>query len=413
MSYEFLIAKRYLQAKRRTGFISLITYLSIGGVFLGTAALIIALSMANGFENEVLSRIVGTFAHLKIQQYHNQPVTNYELLRKKIRKTPGVVASAPFITEKVGISSKQIQDGVLVMGINLKEEIKVTDIDKNLKTGKLSFDSVSSNNGNRYPAIVMGFGLADKLRLDIGDEVTLMSLQAGDEWVPGMLPRMAKFVLAGITECGMYEYDANICYVDLKQAQKLFDMDGAVTGIHIKVDNVFNADIIGQNIQDKLGYPYYSLDWKAQNRSLFSWMRIEKIVIFSVILLIVIIAAFNIVSSLIMIVMEKTKEIGILLSMGAKQKSIRRIFMLQGIFIGLTGTILGGIFGLSVCYIQHKYNIIPLPGDIYFINSVPIQTRFWDTVAVFASTNLLCFLATLYPSARAARLIPVKALRIG
>jgi lipoprotein-releasing system permease protein len=190
-------------------------------------------------------------------------------------------------------------------------------------------------------------------------------------------------------------------------------MGATVTGIHVRVDDIYRSNEIGDSIQDMLGYPYYSLDWKAQNQTLFSWMRMEKIIVFLVILLIVLVAAFNIISSLIMVVMEKTKEIGILISMGAQRKSIRRIFIIKGIIIGLVGTLVGGTLGLLLCYIQQRYNLLPLPGEIYFISSVPIQTKFWDTVLILFSANLLCFIATIYPANKAAKLVPVDALRIG
>ncbi len=413
MSYELLIALRYLRSRRRTGFISLITYISVGGVFLGTAALIIALSITNGFGNEVLSRIVGTFAHLKIQRYHAESFEPTDSLTSIIESNPQVEASSPFIVNKVGVSSKHVQDGVLLMGIDIQKENRVSDIVRNLKYGKLNFDSVSSTAGNRYPGMVMGTLLADKLRLDLGDEITVMSLQAGEEWYPGMAPRMSRFVLTGLVECGMYEYDDNICYASIPAAQRLFGMGRMVTGVRVKVKDVFKADVVGQKIQENLGYPYYGLDWKAQNRTLFSWMKLEKAVIFMVILLIVLVAAFNVISSLTMVVLEKTKEIGILISMGARRASIRRIFLIEGVIIGAAGSIMGGIFGLLFCFLQYHYRFVPIPGEVFFINFLPIQVKWIDTASVLVATNLLCFLATLYPATKAAKLLPVEALRVG
>ncbi len=408
-----MIALRYLRSRSRTGFISLITYISIGGVFLGTAALIIALSITNGFGNEVLTRIVGTFAHLKIQRYHSEAFAPADSLVAAIEANPQVVATSPFIVNKVGISSKQAQDGVLLMGIDAKKENLVSDIVRNVKYGKLNFDTVTSNADHRYPGMVMGTLLADKLRLDLGDEITVMSLQAGEEWYPGYVPRMSRFVLTGLVECGMYEYDDNICYASISSAQRLFGLGNTVTGIRVKVKDVFKADIVGDEIQNELGYPYYGLDWKAQNRTLFSWMKLEKAVIFMVILLIVLVAAFNIISSLTMVVLEKTKEIGILISMGSRRTSIRKVFLYEGMIIGAAGSILGGLFGLLFCYLQYTYRFVPIPGEVFFIDFLPIQIKWMDTAAVLAATNLVCFLATLYPATKAAKLLPVEALRVG
>lgn len=413
MSYELLIALRYLRSRSRTGFISLITYISVGGVLLGTAALIIALSITNGFGNEVLTRIVGTFAHLKIQRYHSEAFEPNDTLISKIEQNPQVIATSPFIVNKVGVSSRQAQDGVLLMGIDAQKESQVSDIVSNVKYGKLSFDSVTSNAGRRYPGMVMGTLLADKLRLDLGDEITVMSLQAGEEWSPGMVPRMSRFVLTGLVECGMYEYDDNICYASIPAAQRLFGMGSRVTGIRVKVKDVFQADAIGEEIQNSLGYPYYGLDWKAQNRTLFSWMKLEKAVIFMVILLIVLVAAFNIISSLTMVVLEKTKEIGILISMGARRSSIRKVFLYEGVIIGAAGSFLGGILGLLFCFLQYHYRIVPIPGEVFFIDFLPIQIKWMDTAAVLVATNLVCFLATLYPATKAAKLLPVESLRVG
>ena len=407
---EWFIAFRYLRGKRKMGFISLITYISTGGVFLGTFVLIIALSVANGFEKEVRDRIVGTLAHAKILQYHGRPIYDYDSLRQKIVKVPGVLGAAPYIMGKVGVECNQTQEGAMLMGIDPALDTTVTDLHKAIKCGTFSLDSAVSNRKRTLPGILLGMGMADKFGVRQGSEVVLMSLVPVEGEVDPV-PKMMRFVVRGIFETGMYEYDLNLVYVSLQAAQSLFNIRG-IEGIEIKTVDMFRANQISQNVKDSLGgYPYKAEDWQSQNRSLFQWMKLEKLIIFIVISLIIVVAAFNIISSLIMMILEKRREIGILMSMGSSSGTIMKIFMLNGIVIGLFGSTLGALLGILICYIQFHWQLIPLPGDIYFINKLPVLLKMSDIIAVYVTTNLICIGAATYPAWQASKMLPAESIR--
>jgi lipoprotein-releasing system permease protein len=409
---ELFVALRYLRGKRRMGFISLITYISAAGVFLGSLVLVVALSFANGFESEVRDRIVGTTAHAKILQYYSRPILNYDSLRTRILRCPGVVAATPYIMEKGGIEYDQVKEGVMIMGAEAATETTVTDIGRKITFGSFALDSAKSNRGRRLPGIVIGIGMADKMGVRPGAEVIVGGLTA--EAAGGEITSipMARYVIRGIFETGMYEYDLNLVYLSIASCQSLFSFKG-VEGLAIKTVDLNKADAIARAVKDSLGgYPYRSVDWKTQNKTLFDWMRLERLVIFIVISLIIVVAAFNIISSLIMMIMEKRREIGILMSMGASRGSILRIFMFNGVVIGVLGSTLGVALGVLLCFLQYHYRFIPLPGDIYFIDSMPVLIRWTDVAAIYAAANILCFAATIYPAWSASRILPAQSIRI-
>jgi lipoprotein-releasing system permease protein len=409
---ELFVALRYLRGKRRMGFISFITYISATGVLLGSFVLVVAMAVANGFESEVRDRIVGTTAHAKILQYYSRPIIRYDSLRSKVLTCPGVLAATPYIMEKGGIEYDQVKEGVMIMGANAATETTVTDIGRKIIFGSFALDSAVSNRDRRLPGIVLGIGMADKMGVRPGAEVVvggLTSEAAGGEITS--IP-MARYVIRGVFETGMYEYDLNLVYLSIGSCQSLFSLKG-VEGIAIKTRDLYGADAIARAVKDSLGgYPYRSVDWKTQNKSLFDWMRLERIVIFIVISMIILVAAFNIISSLIMMIMEKRREIGILMGMGASSGSIMRIFMFNGIVIGVLGSTIGVALGVLLCFLQYHYRFIPLPGDIYFINTVPVLIRWTDVAAIYIVANILCFTATLYPAWSASRILPAESIRI-
>ena len=407
---ELFIAVRYLRGKRKIGFISWITYITAMGVCLGSFVLVIALAVANGFEKEVRDRIVGTIAHARLMQYHSQSIENPDSLRKIIRTHPEVVASSPYITGKAGIECDQVQEAVMFTGIDDSLDAVVTDLHDMVKWGRFSLDSTESERGRKFPGILIGKGLADKMGVLEGAEVVLMSLApAGDGIDP--VPKMARFTVSGVFESGMYEFDLSLVYISIESAQFLLNMNG-VEGLEIRTTDLFKADRIAEEVRMMIGgYPYRAIDWKMQNRSLFQWMKLERMIIFLVISLIMVVAAFNIISSLIMMILEKRREIGILMSMGASSSAIMRIFMANGIVIGFIGSTVGVGLAVALCFAQYHWRFIPIPGDLYFINKLPVIIRAVDVFSVYIVANLICWLVTLYPAWKAASLLPAESIR--
>lgn len=404
-SLETFISFRYLRGKRRIG-----TYITAIGICLGSFVLIIALSIANGFEKEVRDRIVGTLAHAKILQYHSTPVLRYDSLRTEILKHPDVLGAAPYISGKGGIEHKQVQEGVMFMGVDHRLEPSVTDIGKSVKWGTFNLDSMESERGRKLPGICIGLGLADKMGIRDGAEVVLMSL-ALDEGQVDPVPRMNRFIVTGVFETGMYEYDLNLVYISISSAQQLLNMEG-VEGIQVKTVDLFRADRIISDVRDYLGgYPYRAMDWQSQNKSLFQWMKLERLIIFIVISMIMFVAALNIISSLVTTVFEKRREIGILMSMGATSLSILKIFMLYGIVVGFVGSTVGTSLGVLLCYIQYRWQLIPLPGDIYFINKLPVMISAFDVFLVYFAANLIAWLTTVFPALKASKMLPAESIR--
>ncbi len=407
-SFEFFIAKRYFKAKRRTGFISIITYVSIAGVMIGVTALILVLSVMNGFEQEVRSRLLGADAHLRVRKFYLEPITRTDSLMNLIKHTKHVVGASPVIVDKGMISGKQRQYATIVKGIDPKFATDVTDIKNKIILGDLDFSPMLIH-GKMLPGIVLGRYLADALyATHIGDVVTLWTMpKQGGIFTQ---PRVKQFYVAGLVEIGYYEYDKTLSYISLKDARDLFGIKG-VTWIEVKLDNYELAGKVAAQLEDELGYPYTTETWFQLNRSLYSWMEIEKWGAFVILSLIIMVAAFNIISSLIMVVMEKTREIGILKSMGASSSSIMKIFLYEGLLVGVIGTVLGCIIGYGVGFLQLHFHIISLPPDVYLINSLPIVMEWKDFAAISSISILLSLLASFYPSYRASKLMPVEAIR--
>ncbi len=407
---EWFIAQRYLLEKRKYGSNTVVALFSTVGVFLGSLVLIIALSIANGFEKEVRDRIVGTLAHAEILQFHCEPFEGYDSLRQEILKHPKVVSAAPYIMGKVAVEHNQVQEAAMVKGIDQSLEPEVTEIAEAIKIGTFSLDSIVSKRNRKLPGILIGMGMANKMGVRVGAEVVLITLVPVEGEIDPV-PKMMRFAITGIFETGMWEYDLNLVYISLYSAQRFFKTDG-VEGIQIKTTDLFKAGEIADEIKDSLGgYPFRSENWHSKNKSLFKWMKLEKLIIFIVISLIMVVASFNIISSLIRIIVEKRREIGILMSMGASSGKIMMVFMLYGTMIGLIGSTLGTGLGVILSYAQHKWQLITLPGDIYFITKLPVLLRMTDTVAVYMVANVICMLAAIYPAWRASKTPPAESLR--
>ncbi len=409
---EFLIAWRYLGAQRKSLFVSLIGIFSMLGVSIGVFALIVALSAVNGFEKEVTAQMIGKDAHFEMYAYRSEPVLNYDSLAGVVMAQDSeVVASAPFVIYKVGISSKKVNDGIVIYGIDAERSAKVVNLSENIVSGNYSLDSLPDAMGERRPTVILGVSLANRLRVLVGDKIIIQTFQSTDAVSSGG-PKILACVVAGIFETGMYEYDGNIAYIGIPEAQKLLGLRiNEVSGIQFRVKDQWKANESAERAGDVIGYPYYFIDWKTKNITLLKWMNYEKFIVAAIICLIILVAAFNIISSLIMVVTDKTKEIGILRSMGLSRRGVMRVFMLMGSFIGVGGTILGGTVGLILCALQQTYHFIKLPGDVYVLPYFPVLIDPLDVIIVFVLGILLCTLSTLLPAWKASTLDPVGAIR--
>ncbi|MDM7926280.1 MAG: ABC transporter permease [bacterium] len=407
--YEWFVARRYLSARRRTGFITLIAWISILGVTIGVAALIIVLSVMNGFESEVRSRIIGFDTHIRVRSYHDDGISNPAAVMEQIRGIPHVIGLSPYILEKGMIQAGDRNDGCLIRGADPETLDQVSDLSRNMAYGRLDLGPVSRGDGRTLPGIVLGRYLADRLLAEPGDVVTVFSPSGIRSML--QMPPVKQFIVTGYFETGMYEYDNTYVYISNAAAQELFRMGGRVSGIEVRLDDLYKADAVVDTIEKRLGFPYYPMTWFEMRKNLFSWMQLEKIAMFIILSLIIMVAAFNIISTIIMVVMEKTKEIGILKSIGATSGGVMRLFLCLGVGVGIVGTALGLAVGYGLCWAQQTYKFISLPGDVYFISVMPVRMQATDFLYIGLASVLICLVASIYPAKKAADLVPVEAIR--
>lgn len=406
LPYQFFIALRYFKSKKRHRGISINTLISIAGVALGVAALITVLSVMGGFHEDLQKKILGVNAHIVVLNYGGK-IKDQKILIEKINNIQGVRHSSPFIYGQVMLSFGDRAQGIIVRGIEPHLERGTTEILKYLKEG--SINNLKGDNAE-IPGIIVGRELSRNLGLFIGDEVKMIS-PTGDIGPLGMLPAMKRFKVVGIFEIGMYEYDLNLALINIRDAQDFFKLHDEITGFEVKVDDVYNSEKIAEKIEAALGIPYYARDWMEMNRNLFSALKLEKLVMFIILILIVLVASFNIISNLIMIVVEKAREIAIIRAMGATSRGVMSIFMIHGLIIGITGTVLGLAGGYAICQLLKTYKFINLPPDIYYLSYLPVRMSLFDFIVVPVTAIVISFLATIYPSWQAARLNPVEPLR--
>jgi len=406
VSYEFFIGLRYLKARRRHRSFSLNTIVSISGVTLGVGALIATLGIMTGFTDDIRNKILGTNAHIIVVDRTGQPMTDYPVILDKVRATPHVVAATPFLYTQVLLSHDRQSQGVVLRGVDPATAGRVTDLDKTLLGGSLADLATRGKNGE--PGIILGKELAGRLGAFLGSSVTAIS-PTGDIGPMGIVPKLKKFTVVGIFDSGMYEYDSSLAYIPLGEAQKLLDYGDAVNGIEVKVDDIFRSGQIARDITARLDFPYGARDWKEMNKSLFSALQLEKIMMFIILVLIILVASFNIVSTLTMIVVEKGREIAILKAMGATPAKIMRIFMVEGLVIGLAGVALGIPLGYGASWLIQEF--YTLPGDVYYISRIPVKLLWTDVASVSIAALAISLFATIYPSWRASKLEPVEALR--
>jgi lipoprotein-releasing system permease protein len=414
MKYEWFIGLRYLKARRQETFISLITVISILGVMIGVMTLNIVMAVMTGFEETLRDRLLGINAHIALVKSGDQ-LRDYEKLVEMVRREPGVVAASPAIYGQVMITAGPRVSGVLVRGVDPDRVNAVIDIQKyviegslqNLKqpqTLRIEDRTVS------LPGVILGARLANQLGVFPGTPVQVVS-PLGSPTAIGVIPKVRRFMVVGIFKTDMSEIDSTLVFMNLYDAQKFFELGDAVTNIETRVKDVYQARQIADEIQRQLGFPYFAEDWSRLWPNLFSALRLEKTVYFLVLLLMVLVGAFNIVSTLIMVVMEKRKDIAILQSMGATRESIRKIFLFKGCVIGIVGTVLGVVLGLAVCFLIQKYRFIELPKDVFLISTVPVRIYLSNYLLVAFSSLLVCLLASIYPARQAAKLDPVEIIR--
>jgi lipoprotein-releasing system permease protein len=413
MSLEWYIARRYLSSSRGPRFLSLITLIAIGGVFVGVMALIVVTAVMSGLQRDLRDKILGTNPHLWVMTYgDNLRLEDWGDLTERVRGIEGVVAAAPFVDSQVGLVNQAgYSGGAVLRGVdpNVPGE-PITEIVAKLRAEEVSLGPTQSG----YPPLLLGDALADKFGLFPGDLVTLMSIQDATINPSTGLPNPVRrrFEVAGRFRTGMYEYDNTFLYTTLEAAQEVSGLGDAVSGLEVRVADAMRSDEMGQTIAKELGgYPYRTEDWKTQNSSLFDALKLEKMAMGVILLLIVVVAAFNIISTLVMVVTDKTREIGILKSMGLRSSQVQRIFMVQGVVIGTMGSLLGAAMGLLLTWLLDRYEFIKIPGDVYFIDRLPVAFDWVDISVILILSMLISFLATIYPARQAARLYPLDAIR--
>jgi len=425
MSYELFVSIRHLSAKKSQKFISLNTWISIAGVGLGVMALIVVIAVMSGFSKDLRDKILGTNSHIVVSNMNQSMVENYNDILKKIRSMKGVTAAAPFIMNQVMLINGDRVSGVVARGIDPDSEGVVSDLGKNMISGKVFDLKVKPNHfkkknrqGKKRAGIILGKELSRRMGVGVGDIVSMVSPVSRVTPV-GLIPRMKLFKVVGVFESGMYEYDANLSFILLKSAQKFFSMKNGISGIEIRVADIEQAGDIASIIQKELGFPYLVRDWMRMNRNLFSALKLEKVVMFIILILIIFVAAFNIVSTLFMLVMEKAKEIAILKSMGASCTSIIKIYSYQGLVIGLVGTLLGCAAGFVIVpnlneivgFIEVVFGIEAFPSDVYYLDSLPSKIQYMDSLLIIIFSVVICLAASLYPAWRASKIDLVDGLR--
>ena len=422
LPYEILVGLRYLRAKRRQRTISLNTFISITGITLGVAALIGTLGIMTGFKEDLQAKILGTTAHVIVQERGTTELKGYAELVDQIEAIPDIVAAAPFIFKQVLLTSKTGVQGVLLRGIDPTKEAHVTDLEANMKFGDVAGlttpprsliipdshqETPKPSPPPNRPGIILGKELALRLGVFLGDSVNVVSAVGPITFT--MTPKIRPFTVVGVFESGMFEYDSTLSYISLDQAQQFFNLGKAVTGIQVKVQDVFLAQNVAHRLEATLGPIFMARDWMQLNRNLFSALKLEKTMMFLLLVLITLVASFNIVGTLTMIVNEKQREIAILKAMGATPGAIMRIFMLNGLVIGLVGTSIGVPLGYTFLWLIQNY--FTFDASVYYISRIPVHILPLDVMLVATLAILISFAATFYPSWQAAKLDPVSALR--
>lgn len=418
MRFELFVAARYLRAKRRQAVVGIITLISVIGVAAGVASLIVALAINNGFRQDLQDRLLGSSSHVNLMGTLSEGISDWQPLLDRLQKKPHVLGAAPAIYEQVLVSRGSRASGVVLKGVIPEYENKVSELLKTVKSG--SVEKLSSPPSTcppddstcrpEPPPIILGKDVATNLGATVGSIVLVTSPQG--ELTPfGIVPKFVRCKVAGIFDSGFYDYDNTWAFLRLADAQWLFGLGDVISVIEFKIDDIYKAPQVGDELEQAAGKGFTVTNWMEQNKALFHALRLEKLVTFITIGLIVFVAALNILISLIMMVMEKTKDIAVLMSMGARRRQVRRIFIMQGLLVGLVGTIAGLMLGYGIALTGARYHLISLSPEVYSIDYVPFAPRAWDGIMVAVMAIFVSFVATLYPSWSAARVLPAEALR--
>lgn len=404
MRFELFIAKRYLTARRKQAFISVITFISILGIAIGVMALVIAIALITGFQGDVQDKILGATSHLMVSDLSGDGLKDYHRLAAEIRGAKGVVSVSPVVFNTVLVTGSMRSSGALIKGIDFALEKEHADWLKKLDMGEIPKD------GDSREGILLGREMAMTIGAGVGDVITVLT--SSSRLSPlGLFPKTKRFRVTGIFNTGLYEFDSSTALIALASAQRLLGFEDAVSYLQVRVENIFEAGRIAEIIKDKLPPSAYTTTWMELNKSLFSALKLEKNIMFLTITLIVFVAALNIIATLILMVMEKTRDIGILIAMGATSGNIKRIFFYQGALIGVIGTTLGAFLGLAWCGLANAFKLIKIPVDIYQISYVPFHLKWLDLALIVGVTLAISFLSTLFPAHRASKVDPVMALK--
>ena len=407
MSFESFVTRRYLKVKHQRKLVSLITILATLGVAVGVMVLVVVIAVMTGFQSELKKRILGIEAHMLVMRYSGW-IENHQQVSDQIESVQGVKNATPFVFGQGMLRTAGGVSGLVLRGIDPAK----TTIQVNTREGK-SFSQMLGSNGDSHEiGIVLGSVLAEKLKLSIGDGAMLMVV-GGRQTNTRQLPRMHRLKVVGLFETGMHQYDGSIGYVHLQQLQRMVGVGDLVTGFEVRVADPDNIELITENIISTLGYQYWANHWKQMHRNLFSMLSLQKLMMYVILTLIIVVAAFNVASALIMMVKEKTKDIAIMKTMGASHGSLQKIFLSKGLVIGSVGVSIGVLGGLGVCFILAHYPFIELPGDVYFMTTLPVELNLYDIGTIVVGTMLICAIASLYPAKQAAKLQPVDAIRFG
>jgi len=411
MRYELLIGLRYLKAKRKQTFISIISVISVGGVALGVAALIVVISVMAGFKEDLQKKILGAYSHLIVEYDRESPVVGelpaHPELTALVEGIPGAVAASPYVSGQIMLTGDFGVSGAVIRGIDVETAHEVLNLSEYIDPE--DFNRLPGE-GEELPGIIVGEELARNMGIIEGDEVLMLSPEGAVSPL-GLVPRTMRFRVVKRFNSGLYEFDATSAFIALERAQEFFNMGDAVTGVEVKVEDIYRVDRVTDVLEEELPEGFVVKDWQEMNQNLFAALKLEKLAMFIILVMIVFVAAFNIVSTLIMMVMEKHRDIAVLKSMGATDRSIMKIFMYEGCIIGLFGTLLGMISGLCICGALKRFEIIKLDPSVFYMTTLPVKLVISDILIITVASCALCFVATLYPAWRASRLDPVEAIR--